>query len=454
MGKEIERKWREAAHPGVRYRQGYLSRGPERTVRVREAGDQAFITIKGKASGLTRPEFEYPIPLEDARELLDQLCVTPIVEKTRYDVSVNGHKWEIDEFEGINHGLLVAEIETENEDPLSGLPDWVGEEVTSDPRYLNANLVRHPFAEWNGQPQPAESRFHLKRGESVRKGLLRIVHEEVENAIRQFSNPKDLDEAVHEARKSIKRIRAVLRMLRPALGGVYQSANSDLRKIGQQLSALRDSQALLEIFDDLDASAFTTAREHLKRRRQEEAAHFDAEATLPALVDALREVARQASGWAIDQAGLSLLSRGLARTVRRGRKAFRKAYEDPRPERFHEWRKRAKDFRYQLELLQKAWPEVLEGYASSARELESMLGDDHNLAVLHDAVIHNPDRFGTEEEQHELLAHIGAKAKELRADAATLGQRIYGETPRQWRKRLEHCWSAWHKEHKHHRNAH
>ena len=155
MGTEIERKflvisdeWRGLA-TGVEYRQGYLSVSKERTVRVRIAGDTAFLTIKGETSGISRMEYEYPIPVEDAKVLLAELCEQPIIEKKRYTINYQGFVWEVDEFFGDNAGLLVAEIELESEDQEFVKPPWVGEEVSSDRRYSNASLVKAPFLTWN-----------------------------------------------------------------------------------------------------------------------------------------------------------------------------------------------------------------------------------------------------------------------------------------------------------------
>jgi len=154
MATEIERKflvqgeaWRDGAR-GVAYRQGYLTTDPERTVRVRIAGKQAFLTIKGKTRGATRAEFEYPIPTGDAASLLDELCQRPLVEKTRYTLHHSGHEWVLDEFHGDNEGLLVAEVELDSEDEAFSTPPWAGREVTDDPRYYNANLIAHPYRQW------------------------------------------------------------------------------------------------------------------------------------------------------------------------------------------------------------------------------------------------------------------------------------------------------------------
>lgn len=154
MGLEIERKflvtddaWRALA-TGVPFRQGYLSSAPERAVRVRIAGDKGTLTVKGVSDGVTRAEFEYAIPVEDAAAILDGLCEKPLIEKTRYRIPFGAHTWEVDEFHGENAGLIVAEVELARADERPALPAWVGREVSSDARYFNSNLVKRPFTTW------------------------------------------------------------------------------------------------------------------------------------------------------------------------------------------------------------------------------------------------------------------------------------------------------------------
>ena len=154
MPEEIERKflvtgdgWRATAQ-GMHYRQGFLSTEPERTVRVRLAGPRGSITIKGKTVGARREEFEYEIPVPDAKRMLDALCKRPLIEKVRYTLPVGRHIWEIDVFGGDNAGLVVAEVELGSEDEAFEKPDWAGEEVTDDPRYFNSNLVAKPYSTW------------------------------------------------------------------------------------------------------------------------------------------------------------------------------------------------------------------------------------------------------------------------------------------------------------------
>ncbi|MFK8105155.1 MAG: CYTH domain-containing protein [Saprospiraceae bacterium] len=154
MGLEIERKflladasWRSETNEGTLLVQGYLSTIPERTVRVRVRGQQGTLTVKGKNENATRQEFEYDIPVADALAML-KLCEQPIIEKTRYEIFFAGKCWEIDEFSGVNTGLIVAEVELNAETEAIELPRWIGREVTTEERYYNSNLLAHPFQKW------------------------------------------------------------------------------------------------------------------------------------------------------------------------------------------------------------------------------------------------------------------------------------------------------------------
>lgn len=154
MAKEIERKflvrldrWRPSAD-GVHFVQGYLSSVKERVVRVRVEGTRARLTIKGLTSGMSRSEFEYPIPAADATLMLEGLCERPLIDKHRHIENVGGRRWEVDVFHGDNQGLVIAEVELQSEDDIVELPPWVGDEVTGDPRYFNSNLLAHPFNRW------------------------------------------------------------------------------------------------------------------------------------------------------------------------------------------------------------------------------------------------------------------------------------------------------------------
>ncbi len=154
MGIEIEKKfllknddWRKLAQ-GKEYRQGYLSSVKERTVRIRTIEDTGDLTIKGVSQGAVRAEYEYVIPVDEAKAMLDTLCEKPLIEKKRFKIPYQGLIWEVDEFFGENKGLIMAEAELDSETQVFQKPEWIGVEVTHDSRYFNANLVHHPFSKW------------------------------------------------------------------------------------------------------------------------------------------------------------------------------------------------------------------------------------------------------------------------------------------------------------------
>ncbi len=155
MALEIEHKfllandsWRENVSHSVIYKQGYLSSQATSSIRVRISDKQAWLNIKSATIGTQRSEYEYEIPLSDAHEILDGLCLKPVIEKTRHFVTHENHLWEIDEFDGENVGLIVAEIELDALDEIFAKPDWIGAEVTQDVRYYNNNLAKNPYSAW------------------------------------------------------------------------------------------------------------------------------------------------------------------------------------------------------------------------------------------------------------------------------------------------------------------
>lgn len=154
MAIEIERKFLidldkvDNLKNGYRIKQGYIKTKDNTVVRVRIRDDEGFLTIKGENKGASRLEFEYGIPLEDANEMLEKLCSSPIIDKTRYLINHNNHTWEIDIFYGENDGLVIAEVELESENEVVELPLWIKEEVTGNKKYYNSNLLDNPFCYW------------------------------------------------------------------------------------------------------------------------------------------------------------------------------------------------------------------------------------------------------------------------------------------------------------------
>jgi len=155
MATEIERKfllkdasWKALADEGMQYSQGYLVGSQQASVRVRIQGERAFLNIKSATIDITRQEFEYEVPLDEAKEMLETLCEKPLISKKRYHLKSENHLWEIDVFQGDNEGLVVAEIELADENEYFVKPDWLGDEVSDDERYYNVSLVKHPFKNW------------------------------------------------------------------------------------------------------------------------------------------------------------------------------------------------------------------------------------------------------------------------------------------------------------------
>lgn len=155
MATEIERKfllkdssWKALADEGTQYCQGYLVGGDKSSVRVRIQGEKAYLNIKSATIDITRQEYEYEIPLDEANEMLETLCEQPLITKIRYHLKNENHLWEIDVFEGDNQGLIVAEIELSDKDEIFTKPNWLDKEVSDDERYYNVCLVKHPFKDW------------------------------------------------------------------------------------------------------------------------------------------------------------------------------------------------------------------------------------------------------------------------------------------------------------------
>lgn len=156
MGIEIERKfllsnesWRDAVSKTQYIAQGYLANTERGSIRVRISAEQASLNIKSMTIGVTRSEYDYPLPLADAKEMLHELCMQPVIEKTRHIIPMQDYIWEIDEFHGQNAGLIVAEIELPTKDSDYPKPAWLGAEVSDDVRYYNVNLIEYPYSIWN-----------------------------------------------------------------------------------------------------------------------------------------------------------------------------------------------------------------------------------------------------------------------------------------------------------------
>lgn len=301
-------------------------------------------------------------------------------------------------------------------------------------------------------PRPTPREYRLRRRESPAAGVVRIALGRIEHAEDQLrgAEPGDRAEAVHEARKDLKKLRAVLRLVRDELGGgAYRSENERYRDAGRALSAMRDAQVAVESLDSLREPAGHHAESDglgrfkarlEERRREAESAGAD-DAAIDAALGALDAGRSQIEEWRLPD-GWSLVGPGLERSYRRGRVALRAALTEPTDDRLHEWRKRAKDLWYHLRILQDAWPAVLGQAAEEAHRLSELLGDDHDLAVLRgmaeqDGEVEDPG------EREELLDLIERRRAQLRQEAAELGRRLYAEKPKAFAARFRGYWQVW-----------
>lgn len=295
--------------------------------------------------------------------------------------------------------------------------------------------------------------YYLKLGESIPDEIRRVVREELESASRQLSGKgkADRDEAIHEARKSVKKIRGALRLLRPQLGATFRAENIRMRDVGRELSEFRDAGAMLETFDRLREKYHAELRKHtlasirtgLRARKEQGEEHANIEQALSRLAGALAKAGERVKKWSLAADGFAALAPGLQRTFRDGRKALALVRKHPRSENYHEWRKRVKDHWYHVRLLENLWTDTMRAYEKSLKELEDWLGEDHNLVVLREKVTTEPAFYGKGAELKVFGKVIDEYHKELRARALAAGARIYEEKPRQFTRRMQALWTAW-----------
>ncbi len=295
--------------------------------------------------------------------------------------------------------------------------------------------------------------YRLKKGESIPEGVRRIVHEEIDSALGELKHSSGArrDDAIHEARKSIKKIRGVIRLVQRELGRVYRSANTRLGEVGRKLSEIRDATAIIEVFDGLvekhkDALqkpavvAIRRGLEESKRETEQAAGIRDA---VKQATTALRSIGKASDKWPLKKDGFGAIAPGLKERYRRGRKAMALARRQATPENYHEWRKRVKDHWYHVRLIESLWTEVMQAEEQSLHDLETWLGDDHNLVVLCEKLNKEPEKYGDEENVRLFRALIGQEQKELREKSFSLGERVYERKPRRFVQDTEKLWDAW-----------
>jgi CHAD domain-containing protein len=295
--------------------------------------------------------------------------------------------------------------------------------------------------------------FRITEGESIEEAVRRIACDQIDKAASELSDDDlDLHETVHAFRKRCKKIRGLLRLVRPGFEP-YSEENSWFRDRARQVSDVRDATSMQECLDALieryagshGERPFADVREWLEQRRQEVTANTNAEAQLQEIRVELSEARQRVSDWELSDTGIVAVRAGFEKTYRRARKGMHRAVEDPTTANFHEWRKRVKYFRYHTRLLSTAWPPVLRALNREAHRLSDWLGDDHDLAVLRAALV-AADGIGPAVSHSDLLALMDRRSTGLRAWTLSLGRRLFQLPPKPEGKWVEEVLSAWQSE--------
>jgi len=496
---EIERKFLVEEMPRAEsaeatIEQGYLALGGGTEVRLRRIDGELLLTAKS-GHGEVREEVEVPIA-PGAFEALWPLTAGQRVRKVRHYVPLGGGlRAEIDIYGGALDGLRTAEVEFGSREQAERFssPPWLGAEVTGDERYANQRLATAGLPAGAGKPDDsarkttteggaqggadgrrtaggakrradgprtsgADARtvpdraYRLLADEDAASGVRRVVAGRLDKAAERLRGAGEDDgdalaEAIHGARKDLKKARAALRLAREGLGGkTFRRENRALRDAGRMLSASRDAEVKLATLDalvdgdgDVPPAATALWREALAadRDRIVAAESGDGEDAIAAL----EAVAARAPGWKIRDGGWKLLAPGLDTAYREGREAFAALGDAPGFEAVHELRKRGKDLWYQLRLLRDTWRPVLERTAEEVHDFTDRLGDHHDLAVLLVDLVGRTEVDAVHRETLRKL--IEARQASLLAEARAAGERIYAEKPKAFTRRMRAYWRAW-----------
>jgi CYTH domain-containing protein/CHAD domain-containing protein len=475
---EIERKFLVDEMPRAEsgkteIEQGYLAVDEQAEVRLRRAGDELLLTAKS-GHGEVREEVEVTIGPGPFEELWT-LTAGRRVQKVRHYVPLGGGlRAEVDVYGGELDGLRTAEVEFDSREAADNFarPHWLGKELTGDRRYANQSLATaglpeearndddagtedamsaDPSQETESETETPSRAYRLHADEDAAAGMRRVIVGRLEKAAERLREPDDGDalaEAIHGARKDLKKARAGLRLIREELGEeTFKRENRALRDAGRMLSASRDAEVKLATLDSLgngasgDLPPGPTAlwREALLADR-DRIIDADADQTGGA-TEAIEAVVDRAPQWRIRHDGWKLLGPGLDTAYREGRHAFAALGSSPSFDDVHDLRKRAKDLWYQVRLLRDAWPAVLEASAEEIHEFTDLLGDHHDLAVLAEDLDGREQIDGAH--RPILIALIEARQETLLTAAIGTGERIYAEKPKAFGRRQHAYWRAW-----------
>ncbi|HVV89083.1 MAG TPA: CHAD domain-containing protein [Solirubrobacterales bacterium] len=459
---EIERKFLVAKMPNAedgaaRVEQGYLAADESSEVRLRRIDDELLLTAK-VGHGEVREEVEVPVD-PGAFEALWPLTAGRRVRKVRHYVPLDdGLRAEIDVYDGALDGLRTAEIEfgSRAEAARFAPPPWLGAELTGDERYANRTLATRGLApellkgDHGGMEIVASRAYRLLPGEDAAGGVRRAIASRLDKAAERLREAGDdgdaLAEAIHGARKDLKKARAALRLVREGLGEkTFERENRALRDAARLLSATRDAEVKPATLDALVAGggappgATALWREALVADR-DRIVDTEGAATADA-VAAIEAVAARVPGWKLRAGGWKLLAPGIDTAYREGRGSFAALGDAPGFAAVHELRKRGKDLWYQVRLLRETWPAALDATAEEIHDLTDLLGDHHDLAVLADDLAGRAGIDGAH--RATLRALIEARQASLLTDAIAAGERVYAEKPKAFVRRLHAYWRAW-----------
>jgi CYTH domain-containing protein/CHAD domain-containing protein len=464
MAHEIERKFLLGKLPSlaeatesIRIQQGYLAIDERAEVRVRRAGNETLLAVKA-GHGEMREEVEINVgerqyealwPLTEGRRLL----------KTRHLIPLEGGlQVELDVFEGSLEGLAVAEIEFADVRQSREFepPAWLGEEVTCDQRYSGQSLAvagappRRGARRSSGPQRGGASRaYRLERKEGPAEGATRIAAGRAEKAIEELAcldRGEPSAAAVHAARKDMKKLRALLRLVRAEIGEErFRKENERYRDVGRRLAESRDAEVKIETLaalrerfgGELPVASLAAWRAELEAER--DAVGGGGELVSRVAIAEIEVGRDEISRWDLSSDSWDLLAPGLRRSYRRGLREMKRVREKRRADDVHSWRKRVKDLWYQLRLVRGAWPEVVGETAEQAHELADLLGDHHDLTLLAE------DLAGRERlaARASLSAAIERRQEALLDAALDLGRRIYAEKPKAFMRRMALYWDAW-----------
>jgi CHAD domain-containing protein len=296
----------------------------------------------------------------------------------------------------------------------------------------------------SGRGDEAEQAYRLHTGEPTPEGLRRIARGQLDRAHAELKGaPKrKLAVAVHDTRKSLKRLRAAVRLGRGALGeGTYEQENRAFRDTGRRLAGVRDASVLIETLDELEqavarelpSGATAGLREQLEAERKEALQSLkEDDVVIDAVVDELEDARTRTATWTFDTDGFTAVEPGLRRIYRRGRKAMNAAAEEPSTENLHEWRKRVKDLWHAEQILRTASPKKMKKLARRTHRLSDLLGDDHDLAELRDYAATHRQCFDGRGAQVALVAVIDRRRKDLQREALSLGAKLYRRSPKRF----------------------